>query len=73
MGYLSKNFIKVFILEKKKKFVDNIAEQNAETLKKLLSIQFQVDDELDKQIFAKGFLITFKLFVELIYNEERDV
>ena len=59
--------------EEEKKFIDNIAEQNAETLEKLLSIQFQADDELDKQIFAKGFSVAFKLFVELIYNEERDV
>lgn len=59
--------------EEEKKFLDNIEEQNAETLEKLLNIKFQADDEMDKQIFAKGFIIAFKLFMELIYEEKGDI
>ena len=52
--------------EEKRKFLDNIEEQNAKTFEELLNIKFQADDEMDKQIFAKGFTIAFKLFIELI-------
>lgn len=55
--------------KERERFLNNIEEQDSQSLEKLTDVLYEMNDELNKQVFYEGFSLAVKLFIEATSKE----